>query len=70
MTPPQETHRCEACPMEFRDLFALAHNAVGAFFRGDSPNRVHRKMAELKLGVENYQKLVDEHFDALKEEAR
>lgn len=57
---------CIACPVEVRDLFASAHNAVQAFNAalagaGDW-SRAHRKMTELEASVGRFQPIVDDHF--------
>jgi hypothetical protein len=58
-------HTCSACPQEVRDLYATAHNAVGALDRGDGADRVYRKLAELRASLDRFQSVVDQHFAEL-----
>jgi hypothetical protein len=57
---------CIFCPMEVRNLLAVAHNAVGAYegvLNGhESPEQLARKMATLKGAMEGAQRLADAHF--------
>src|SRR5574337_342400 len=59
--PPFDGKPCPMCPMEIRNLQAVAHNAVGSWERGET-ERFARKMAELKIAVEKSQPLADAHF--------
>lgn len=58
ITADGKTHKCVACPIEFRNLYALAHNAVVNYGSG----REQQQMAKLKKCVESYAPLVDAHF--------
>lgn len=53
---------CTACPVEVRGLYASAHNALGAWKRGDKPDRVRHKMDELADAIALLAPLVDAHF--------
>ena len=60
-----DKHKCSACPVEVRGLYATAANAFGAWDRGDDPSRVARKMAELNEALELIKPIIDAHFDGL-----
>ena len=57
-------HSCSACPVEVRGLYAAAYNAIGAWERGDSLERVRRRMDELSNAIDRMRPIVDEHFAA------
>jgi hypothetical protein len=65
--PPFDGNPCPACPSIFRNLHAVAHNADEAFFAAGIGQggweRAYRKMKELRQVVEEYQPLVDKHFE-------
>ncbi len=57
-------HSCDWCPMEVRGLFAVAHNASGAYEnRVFDAERAERKMTQLKAYLELIQPLIDRHFE-------
>lgn len=60
-----DDHKCIACPVEVRGLYAAASNALGAWKRRDDPSRVARKMAELEEAIATITPVVDGHFDGL-----
>jgi hypothetical protein len=53
-----EAHWCAWCPVEVRDLTAVAHNAVV----NHGTERGRRKMGDLARTVTHYRKPLDEHF--------
>jgi hypothetical protein len=55
-------HECPWCPLEPRDLFALAANYVNAH----GTSRAGKKLAALQRGVAHYQAALDAHFEAIK----
>lgn len=57
-----DEHKCLACPVEVRGLYAAAHNALGAYQRGDLGDRVGRKMAELADALARIAPHVEQHF--------
>ncbi len=62
-------HSCSACATDARDLYATAHNALGAV-RGALAGTADWGRAKVKLGdleraVSQYKKSVDAHFGAL-----
>ncbi len=60
-----DKHRCDACPVEVRGLYAAAHNAHGAWSRGDSPSRIAHKMDELAHAIARIAPIVEAHFAGL-----
>lgn len=54
-------HKCSCCPIEVRNLFAVAHNVV-------VNNAGRDTLQRLKEVVEFYQPLMDAHFQALRDE--
>lgn len=57
-------HSCMWCPVEVRDLAAVAYNAVVNY----GTARERQKMADLKEAVDRYRPAMDAHFAALKNE--
>lgn len=55
------THECMWCPLEIRDLWALAHNAAVNY----GGPREQKTMAGLKDAIAHYQTAVDAHFKAI-----
>lgn len=53
-------HECPWCPVETRDLYGVAANVVANLH---NPNRLPRKLGELKEAVEKYGAQVDKHFE-------
>lgn len=60
-----DEHKCSACPVEVRGLYASAANAFGAWSRHDDPSRVARKMQELSEALDLIKPIVEAHFDGL-----
>jgi len=52
---------CPMCPIEIRNLRAVAHNLINRYKHGEM-SKVHIYMSELKTAVEATQGLVDSHF--------
>lgn len=59
-----DEHKCAACPAEVRGLYAAAHNALGAWKRGDHLDRVKHKMDELADALTCIEPIVKDHFEA------
>lgn len=59
-----DEHKCAACPVEVRGLYAAAHNALGAWRRGDRLDRVTHKMDELADALTRLAPIVEAHFAA------
>ena len=60
-------HQCIYCPFEVRGLFAVAHNAIGAYEnRTFQPDRAERKMAELRQYLTDIQPGMDKHFQGIR----
>jgi hypothetical protein len=53
------TNRCIACPMEVRNLFAVAKNVVTSI---NDMERLGHKLQQLKMAVKNFQPIIDQHF--------
>ncbi len=65
--PPFSGEACIACPIEVRDLHAVAANVVSEWerqSRSPSPDygRLTRKMAELTQSVRRFDVIVKAHF--------
>lgn len=56
-------HECMCCPVEVRDLFACASNAVINY----GTEREIKKMTSLRESVGAFQVLMDKHFAASKD---
>lgn len=58
---PYDDKQCPMCPMELRNLFAVAHNLTVS--GTSSPCKFYSLLAELKRAVEQVQPLVNKHFE-------
>lgn len=65
-TPTHPDHQCPACPVEVRDLFAAASNAVAQFrYSAGSDegwDRAYRKMRALSESLARMGSIIDRHF--------
>ncbi len=60
--PPFDGRPCPACPTLVRGLLATVHNYLGAADRMDPPERIQRKLAEMRAAHGALQRIADQHF--------
>ena len=61
--PPYDGKPCPCCPLEVRNLHAVAHNLVNAYDDPDTdPYKIALKVRELRRAVAMMQPLADAHF--------
>jgi hypothetical protein len=60
--PPFDGKPCPCCPMEIRNLGAVAHNTLTVWDDVHRRDKLPQRMEELRAALQLYRPLVDAHF--------